>query len=483
MSSVDLLTLLPTLILCGWACVLLLSDALLPAAQKKWIGALSLLGVAAAGASMLTWGSSPELVGFGGMLRADPFAVFVAALFLCSAAVVILLAMDYLPHQGLERAEFYVLLLFALSGMVLITQAADLIIVFLAIELLSIPLYILAGLARPRLSSEEAALKYFLLGSFATGFLVYGTALVYGATRTTNLLQIAEAVSAGTASISLLLVGAALILVGFGFKVALVPFQMWTPDVYEGAPTVVTAFMSVGAKAAGFAALMRVFFTAFPTLATQWTGAAAIMAALTMLVGNFSAIPQTNIKRLLAFSSVAHAGYLLVGVVAAGSAGLVNFSVSSVVFYLVAYAVANLGAWAVVTAVEQRDGQGLTLDQYSGLGRRHPALALAMAIFMFSLTGLPPTLGFVAKFSIFRAAVEAGYTWLAIVGVLTSIFSAFYYLRVIVVMYMQPGEATAKARPTINLTVGAAALATLVLGILPAPLLTWAGQALLRLSR
>jgi NADH-quinone oxidoreductase subunit N len=483
MSSVDLVTLLPVLILCGWACLLLLGDVFMPASQKKWIGRLSLLGLAGAGASMISWGGQQNLLGFGGMLRADQYSLFVGSIYLCSAAVVILLALNYLPRHGLEHSEFYVLLLFSLSGMMLITQAADLIIVFLGLELLSIPLYILAGLARPRLSSEEAALKYFLLGSFATGFLVYGTALVYGATRTTNLLQIVEAVQAGSASLSLLVVGAGLIFVGFGFKVALVPFQMWTPDVYEGAPSVVTAFMSVGAKTAGFAAVLRVFVTAFPHLSVQWASGAAILAAITMILGNFAAIPQVNIKRLLAYSSIAHAGYLMVGVVAAGTWGLANLSVSSVVYYLFAYTIANLGAWAVVIAVERVDGQGLKLDDYAGLGKRHPALAVAMTVFMFSLAGLPPTVGFVSKFAIFRAALESGYLWLAIIGVLTSIFSAFYYLRVVVIMFMREGEATATTHPTLNLAVGITAVATVALGIFPAPLITWASQALLELAR
>jgi len=483
MSSVDFLTLLPAIILIGWACLLLLGDVFLPAAQKKWIGPLSLVGLIGAGAGMVPWASSQGLVGFGGLLRADAYSLFIGSLFLGSAVIVVLLALSYLPQQGLDRAEFYVLLLFSLSGMLLITQATDLIIVFIALELLSIPLYILAGLARPRLTSEEAALKYFLLGSFATGFIVYGTALVYGAARSTNLLQIVAAMEAGKATLSLLVVGAALIFVGLGFKVAVVPFQMWTPDVYEGSPSVVTAFMSVGAKAAGFAALLRVFVTAFPAIAAQWASVAAIVAAITMIVGNFAAIPQANLKRLLAYSSIAHAGYLLVGVVAAGSAGVVSLSVSSVVFYLFAYTAANLGAWAVVIAVERVDGDGLKVDDYAGLGRRHPALALAMTVFMLSLTGLPPTVGFVAKFGVFRAALESGYLWLVIIGVLTSILSAFYYLRVVVVMFMRDGEAVAASRPALNLAVGVTAIATVALGILPAPLLAWASQALLVVSR
>jgi NADH-quinone oxidoreductase subunit N len=475
MTVLDLITVLPALILCGWACLLLLVDLFIPAGQKKWTGVLALVGLAASAAGMLPWLSHDNQAGFGGMVRIDALAMLVGLVFLVAAALTVLLALGYLPRHGLERGEFYVLLLLSTSGMVLITQAADLIIVFLALELLSIPLYVLAGLARPRPASEEAALKYFLLGAFATGFLVYGTAMCYGGTGATNFIQMTAAVKGGSASLSLLLVGAALILVGLGFKVAVVPFQMWTPDVYEGAPSVVTAFMSVGAKAAGFAALLRIFLTAFPALAAQWTVLAAIVAALTMVLGNFAAVMQTNLKRLLAYSSIAHAGYILAGVVAAGaspSPAQATLSTGSVIFYLIAYAVTNLGAWAVVTAVERTEGAGLKLDDYAGLGRRRPALALAMALFMFSLTGLPPTVGFVAKFYVFRVAIDTGYLWLALVGVLTSLVSAFYYLRVVAVMYMRDGEGEVFSPAALNVVVGLTALATLVLGIVPAPLMT-----------
>ncbi len=484
MTLTDLLVLLPALILSGWACVLLLLDLFIPAGKKLWTGLLALAGLMAAAVALLAWPNG-GLTGFGGLLQADAFALTLGLIFLVSAALAMLLALTYLPRHGLERGEYYVLLLFSVSGMLLITQAGDLIVVFLALELLSIPLYVLAGFARPRLASEEAALKYFLLGAFATGFLVYGTALAYGATATTNLLKMVAAVKSGTAATGLLLAGGGFILAGLGFKVAVVPFQMWTPDVYEGAPSAVTAFMSVGAKVAGFAALLRVFVTAFPALAGQWASLAAILAALTMLLGNFAALVQTNLKRLLAYSSIAHAGYLMLGVVAAGASSgqRVDQAVSSVIFYLLAYAVTNLGAWAVVMAVERTEGQGLTLDDYAGLGKRRPALALAMAIFMFSLTGLPPTVGFVAKFYIFRAVLDSGYLWLALVGVFTSLVSAAYYLRVIVVMYMREGEAEAISQPALNIAVGATALATVLFGVLPAPLLALASQSLLTLAR
>jgi NADH-quinone oxidoreductase subunit N len=260
---------------------------------------------------------------------------------------------------------------------------------------------------------------------------------------------------------------------------------MWTPDVYDGAPSVVTAFMSVGAKAGGFAALLRVFVEAFPSLAPQWALPVAVIAALTMILGNVAAIAQSNIKRMLAYSSVAHAGYILMGLVAASApqAGLREFSVGASLFYVLAYAITNLGAWAVVMAVERAEGQGLALGDYAGLGQRRPGLAIAMALFMLSLTGLPPTIGFIGKFYVFRAALDAGYLWLALVGVLTSVVSAYYYLRVVVIMYMQPGEGRALSRPALNLAVALTALATFIFGLLPGPLMALATNTMLSMTR
>ncbi len=276
-----------------------------------------------------------------------------------------------------------------------------------------------------------------------------------------------------------------LILVGLGFKVAVVPFHMWTPDVYDGAPSVVTAFMSVGAKAGGFAALLRVFVEAFPGLAPQWALPVAIIAALTMTWGNVAAIAQSNIKRMLAYSSVAHAGYILMGLAAASSAeeGLRGFAVGASLFYVLAYAITNLGTWAVVMAVERSEGDGLSLADYAGLGQRRPGLALAMALFMLSLTGLPPTVGFIGKFYIFQAALESGYLWLALVGVITSLVSAYYYLRIVIIMYMQPGEGRALSRPGLNLAVALTALATFIFGILPSPLMQLATNTVFGMTR
>lgn len=486
MTDPGFAALAPLLLLAGWGSALLLVDAFLPRRRKGITAALAAIGLSAALALVIGQpaagpcsapGSDPGC--FGDMVRVDGFARFLQALVLGTALAVIALAYDYLKRTGLERGEFYVLLVFAVMGMMLMAVAADLIVVFLALELLSIPLYVLAGLARPRLESEESAMKYFLLGAFASGFVVYGVALIFGATGTTQLDAIAEAARSVTAFRSLLYAGAGLVLVGLCFKVAVVPFHMWTPDVYHGAPSVVTAFMSVGAKAGGFAALLRVFLTAFPEQAAIWAPVAMAISALTMAWGNVAAIAQSNIKRLLAYSSIAHAGYILMALPAAASEGLAGEASRAAVFYLLAYAATNLGAWGVVLAVERAEGRGLEVDEYSGLASRRPGLALAMAVFMFSLTGVPPTAGFLAKFYLFQVVIDAGLIWLALVGVITSLISAYYYLRVVVVMYMRPGEPETRRERWLDASVAAAGLVTVVLGILPGPAVAFAQQAAL----
>jgi len=482
--SVDLLAstqaILPLIILVAWACALLLVDAFFLKERKGLTAALAALGLLVT-LGFVVSGMGRSLTGFGGMVVADNFAHYLSVLLLVSGLAGVALAYDYLKRTDTERGEYYVLLLFAIVGMMLMGMSADLIVVFLALELLSIPLYVLAGIAVPRLTSEEAAIKYFLLGAFSSGFFVYGTALVYGATGTTALKGILGVISAGTGDTVLMLVGAALILVGLGFKVALVPFHMWTPDVYHGAPTAVTAFMAVGAKAAGFAALLRVFVLTFPALSVDLTPVMWTLAALTMVVGNLAAIAQRNIKRLLAYSSIAHAGYILMALVPYGQENVSADSVASALFYLVAYAFTNFAAWAVVIALEQAEEQGLDLDNYAGLGRKYPALAATMAVAMLSFTGVPPTLGFFGKFFLFRTVIEGGFIGLALIGVLTSLISAYYYLRVVVVMYMQEGEPVVRQESWLNLTAYVAALGTVILSIFATPLLSWASQAILEL--
>ncbi len=434
----DFYTLLPYLILTVWACVLLLVDLFIPRERKGITAFLAALGlVVSLGFSVTQIGI--ESLGFNSMVALDGFSTFANILLLSSGLFGIALAYGYTKRFDIERGEYYTLLLFSVTGMMLMAQANDLIIVFLALELLSIPLYVLSAIAR-KLNSEESGVKYFLLGAFASGFVVYGTALIFGATGSTNLAVIfAQAVS-GTTSGLLLTIGAALLLVGFGFKVAAAPFHMWTPDVYQGAPTSVTAFMAAGAKIAGFMALFRVFVTAFPTLAPELTDILWALSALTMIVGNLIALSQTNIKRMLAYSAIAHAGYILMAFVPYGNDKVAPVAVAAGLFYLVAYAVSNFGSWGVVIALEKAEGKGLDLEDYSGLAKRHPALAAAMTVFMLSLIGFPPTLGMVGKFYLFRSALDGGFVGLALIGVVTSLISAYYYLRVVVNMYMKEGD-------------------------------------------
>jgi NADH-quinone oxidoreductase subunit N len=475
-KGTDLSPLLPLIIVIGWACLLLLIDLFIPKDRKGITAVLAALGlVAALVVTFLRFGESS--VALSGMIVEDGFSIFLQFIFLATGLAGISLAYDYIKRREIQRGEYYILLLFTVGGMMLMASAGDLVVVFLALELLSIPLYVLSGFARPQVESEEAAMKYFLLGAFASSFVVYGIALTYGATQTTQLGEIVTAVQSGIANSALLVVGAGLILVGLGFKVAAVPFHMWTPDVYQGAPSSVTAFMSVGAKAGGFAALLRVFIAAFPDLADTWSVLVMIIAALTMTWGNVAAIAQPNIKRMLAYSSIAHAGYILMILPAAADAQVTPDAISAALFYILAYAVSNLGAWGVVLAMEKKEGGGLNLEDYAGLGTKNPGLALAMAIFMFSLTGVPPTAGFIGKFYIFRAVIDADLIWLAIVGVLTSLISAYYYLRIIVIMYMRPGEPETRSEAWLDTTVMLTGALTVLLGILPGPLLVLADQA------
>jgi len=480
MNSTDLWAILPILVLTGWTCVLLLLDLFIPQRHKAWTAVLAALGLIAAMVATILQAGQVR-IGFNNMVVADGFAIFLNLLFLGSGVIAIMLAYDYLKRLGIERGEYYTLLLFSITGMLLMAVAADLIVVFLSLELLSIPLYVLAGFAPGRLTSEESALKYFLMGAFASGFVVYGVALVFGATGSTSFSTIVQAVGTASTNPTLLVIGAAFVLVGLGFKVAAVPFHMWTPDVYQGAPSSVTAFMSIGAKAAGFAALFRVFITALPELASDLTPIMWALAAATMILGNIVAIAQTNIKRLLAYSSIAHAGYILMALVPFGDPAVARDAVASALFYLMAYALTNFTAWAVVIALEQMDEKGLELEDYAGLGKKHPWLAVAMTVAMLSFTGIPPTLGLVGKFFLFRTAIAGGFVGLALIGVITSLVSAFYYLRVVVIMYMREGDPQVSRAPWLHIAAVATALATVVLSIVASPLLNWASRALLEL--
>lgn len=468
MSSSDLLSVAPVLIISVWAILLLLLDLFIK--NKGLTASLAAAGVAAALVVVIVRFGSDQ-VAFSGMIVADTFSDFLQIVILITALLGIAVAYDYLRRMNMERGEYYTLMLFTVAGMLLMSLAGDLILIFLAIELLSVPLYVLSGFARPEKGSEEAAMKYFILGAFSSAFLVYGIALIFGSTGTTNMAGVAASIAGNHANLTLLTIAIPMLLVGLGFKVAAVPFHMWTPDVYQGAPSAAVAFMSVGAKVAGFAALLRIFVSALPELSQTWGPVVVAISAATMIWGNVAAIAQSNIKRMLAYSSIAHAGYILMALAAAADPSVSEEAVSAALFYLFAYLFSNLGAWTVVLALERSEGRGLLIEDYAGLGRRRPALALAMAIFMLSLIGVPPTVGLIGKFLLFRVTIDAGLMGLAIVGVVTSLISAYFYLGVVIKMYMGTGEPESRSEGWLNRSAGLTALVTFLLGVLPGPIL------------
>ena len=405
---------------------------------------------------------------FNDMFKVDNFSLFFNIVFLVSTILVALISMSYLGKDDRKQGPYYLLILLATLGMMLMAAGNELIIVFLGLELMSLSLYVLAGYFRDNPASSEAGMKYLLLGAFASAFFLYGIALIYGGAGTTSIPAIAEAITAANKS-PLLLAGMFLLIVGFGFKVAIVPFHQWAPDVYEGAPTTIAAFISAGPKAAGFAAFLRIFMEALPSLQVEWSGAVIVLAMLTMTVGNVVAIAQTSIKRMLAYSSIAHAGYVLIGLAAANNDGI-----SSAMLYLLVYCVMNIGAFGAVILAKTDDGESLMISDYAGLGIRKPLLAMFMTIMLLSLAGFPPTAGFVGKFYIFKSAVQAGHIWLVIVGAINTAISAFYYLRVVVTMYMrEPEEELSFASYPGTLIVGLvlAAIGVLLIGILPSLML------------
>ncbi len=427
---------------------------------------MSLIGVAVSLVlSFFNLGSGTPV--FNNMILQGGYAGYCNLIFLSSAFLSIVLSKSYLERMQYHRGEFYILIVFATSGMMLMAGALDLIIVFLGIELMSVCLYVLAGFMRKKERANESALKYFLLGAFATGFLLYGIALIYGTSGTTNLIAISKFFPQLVQN-SLFLIGCGMLIVAFSFKVAAVPFHMWAPDVYEGAPTTITAFMSTGAKAAAFATFVAVFIRVFDIPGTALSSVLALIAAASMIVGNVTAIAQNNLKRMLAYSSIAHAGYMLSGV-AAGTAD----GEKGVLFYLIAYTFMNIGAFGIVSWVEQQEDKRLTFDDYAGLSARQPAIAALMSIFMFSLAGIPPFAGFFGKYYVFLAAVRADMTWLAIIGVLTSLISVYYYLRLVVLMYFREGEADVDGKVPVPavLAVSLAAVLVIALGIYPSLIL------------
>lgn len=436
----------------------------------QWEYWVSLIGIAA-NIALAVWTFPMRGTAFSGMMMTGGFASFTTIIFLIAAGLTIILSRDYIEKIGINFGEFYHLILMAAVGMMTFASGTDLVVTFVGLELMSVSLYALAGFSRGKHRSNEAALKYFLLGAFASGFFLYGIALIYGMTGSTNILAIAQNLP-GYKAEPLFLVGAGLLLVGFAFKVGAVPFHMWVPDVYEGSPTMVSAFMSTGAKAAAFASLLLVFTATFDFVHSSMNTVLAVLAVASMLVGNIVAIAQSNIKRMLAYSSIAHAGYMLIGITAGG-----DVSLAGVLFYLIAYVFTNLGAFGIASMLETSDQQGTDLESFRGLYYRRPLLAVLMGVFMFSLVGLPPLAGFFGKYYIFVAAIENGYTWLTIIGVVTSMISVYYYLRVVVLMFFQTAEERTSPRVALSGTVALliSAFGVLLVGLFPSVILGWMG--------
>jgi NADH-quinone oxidoreductase subunit N len=411
---------------------------------------------------------------FSGLISLDAYTWFFNLLILIATGLTVLTSVRYFTDDGLDLYEYFVLLLFSAAGMMFMVSGNHILTIFMGLETLSISIYILSGILPANLKSKEAALKYIVLGAFSSGIFLYGAALLYGAAGSLSLPALAKYFQAGQIS-RMAVAGMGLLLVGFAFKVAVVPFHMWTPDVYEGAPTPFTGFMSVGVKAAAFAAFVRVFFEALTALQVDWTHILWVLAVLTMILGNVAALVQENIKRMLAYSSIAHAGYILIGMVAGKEAGT-----SGMLYYLLAYTFTNIGAFGVVALVGRKGEANVMIDDYRGLAKVHPLLALVMSIFIFSLAGIPPTAGFMGKFTIFSAAINSGYIWLVIVGVLTSAASVFYYFRVIMKMYMElPETEPTKLQfgPAMVLALSIATAVVLYIGIFPTTYLNLATES------
>ncbi|MBC7900255.1 MAG: NADH-quinone oxidoreductase subunit N [Saprospiraceae bacterium] len=470
---------LPELIVALAGIIVMVYDSFFPK-QRNVTGIISLIGLAVSAILLAIMWSGDNIYAAGswnGMIAHDNLRLGFSFVFLLVSALTILISTVWVENEDVPVGEYHALLMFATFGMMLMASGNDLVVIFLGLETLSIATYVMAGLRKADLKSNESAMKYFILGSFASAFLLYGMALIYGATGSTNITEIAAKVADPNFP-ALLLIGAAMLIIGFGFKVATVPFHIWTPDVYEGAPSPVTGFMAAGPKAAAFASFLRVFVLGFPLIAgvqasgylhETWMTALSVMAILTMTVGNVAAIMQNNIKRMLAYSSIAHAGYALVGFIGAGAAKTIQArdeAIASVAFYMLTYAVTNLGAFAIITFLGQKNDRRTEIEDYNGIGFKSPVLAFTLSLFMLSLLGLPLTAGFMGKVLVFRPALEAGTTLLTVVvvaAVINTAISAYYYLRLIVVMFFRE-RTTAWLEPKMSVGLAAALLIT-VLGV------------------
>lgn len=474
--NVSLQAVLPEMIVAVAGIIVILYDSFVPK-QRVVTGAVSLVGLIAAAFAMIAIQADAPLYSWNGMIANDGLRMSFTLVFLFVSALTILISTVWTERENVPVGEYHALLMFATFGMMFMASGNDMVIIFLGLETLSIATYVMAGLRKSDLKSNESAMKYFILGSFASAFLLYGMALVYGATGSTNITEIAARVANPTFP-ALLLIGGAMLVIGFGFKVATVPFHVWTPDVYEGAPTPITGFMAAGPKAAAFASFMRVFVLGFPLISgiqvsaflhESWITALTVMAILTMTVGNIAAIVQNNVKRMLAYSSISHAGYALVGFIGAGvakTAAARDEAIAAVAFYMLTYAVTNLGAFAIVTLIAQKNDRRTDFDDYNGIGFKSPVLAFSLSLFMLSLLGLPLTAGFMGKVLVFRPALEAGSTLLTVmvvIAVINTAISAYFYLRLIVVMFFRE-RTTSWLEPKISGALTAVLIIT-VLGV------------------
>ena len=469
MPTINWSLLMPELVIVSTLFIVLIFD-MIDSLSKKVLGWITIVG-----ASIALWDSIRMLsageIGttFSRMFEVDQYSLFFNIIFLVSTILVTLISLSYLGSDNKKQGPYYLLILLATLGMMLMAAGNELIIVFLGLELMSLSLYVLAGYFRESPASSEAGMKYLLLGAFASAFFLYGIALIYGAAGTTSIPVIADRLTENSIS-PMLLSGMFLLIVGFGFKVAIVPFHQWAPDVYEGAPTTIAAFISAGPKAAGFAAFIRIFMEALPVMQPQWNGIIILLAMITMTGGNIIAIAQTNIKRMLAYSSIAHAGYILIGLAAANNDGT-----ASAMLYLLIYCVMNIAAFGAVILAKNADGECLLISDYAGLGFRKPLLGMFLTLMLLSLAGFPPTAGFVGKFYLFKSAVQAGHVWLVIFGAINTAISAFYYLRVVVTMYMSEPKEELEFNPypsTLVLGLVIASIGVLLIGILPSLLLS-----------
>jgi len=477
----DLVVILPELLVVGMACLLLVLDPITPAIKKDLLAWMS-LGVVVVCSVVTMSGFGGRVMAFSDLVVVDSYAVFWKMLLYLVSGLTILLSMGYLKEEKIQLAEYYAFVLLALTGMMVMVSGADLLTIYLGIELMSITLYIMAGFKRFEARSIESSAKYFVLGAFSSGILLYGISIVFGVTGSTRLVEIAAVVNGRGIDDPLVVIALMLLIVGFGFKVAAVPFHMWTPDVYEGAPTSVTAFMAVASKAASFAAFLRVLLEAFGGIKPNWNLLILVICLITVALGNLVAIVQTNVKRMLAYSSIAHAGYALIGVVVAGWVGIDAAvsaqGMSSLMLYLAIYSFMTMGAFAMVAILRKGGLEGEEIEDFTGLAKRHKGGAFLMLVFMVSLAGIPPTAGFIGKFYLFMAAVNAGLAWLAIVGLVFAAISAFYYLRIVMVMYMREPSFEQELRtrlilsPQISVVLACAVAGVVLLGIFPGPLVS-----------